>query len=118
MEKYIVPVLLLSFFIALPCFGQPTVTVTVPPGTAGGLTDIWAILTKVLNTFFNVVLFLAAIMIIFAGWQYITAAGDPEKAKKALNSLVYALIGVGIALLAKVLIYLVANFLGVSITGF
>ena len=115
MEKYIVPVLLLSFFIALPCFGQPA---TIPQGTSGGLTDIWVILTKVLNWFFNIVLFLAAIMIVFAGWQYITAAGDAEKAKKALNSLVYALIGVGIALLAKVLIYLVANFLGVSITGF
>jgi len=106
MRKYIVPVLLLSFFIATPCFGL-TATDTPPMALSDGDINIWEILDNVMNWFFNIVVFIAAIMVIFAGWQYVTAAGDSSKTKKALDTLVFALIGLGIALLSKGIIYIV-----------
>ena len=50
----------------------------------------------------------AIIMLIYAGIQYITSGGDPGNAKNARNTLLYALIGVAIVILARILvIYLV-----------
>ncbi len=52
---------------------------------------------------------LAAIMIIYAAFIYLTAGGDPEKVKKASHMLLYAAIAMAVALLATVLPNLVAS---------
>jgi hypothetical protein len=112
MKKYILPVLMLTT-IVMPCF---QVLAADPPFQMPAQTnfDIWAQLGNALNWFFNALIFIAAIMIVFSGWQYVTAAGDSGKTGKALNTLIYALIGVAIALLAKGLIYFVVNYFGGS----
>jgi hypothetical protein len=110
MKKYILPVLMLAVILvpslqvlaADPPFQMPT----------QANFDIWAQLGNILNWFFNALIFIAAIMIVYSGWQYVTAAGDSGKTGKALNTLIYALIGVAIALLAKGLIYLVVTYFG------
>jgi len=84
--------------------------------TGGGLpsaanSNIWDLLKKVVDWFFNIVILVGALFIVYAGWIYITAGGDDEKAKKGLSGLVQALIGIGIALLAKSLIYVVSTFI-------
>lgn len=111
MKKAILPILALSMLIAIPVFAY-----TVQDIPAGQI-DIWTLLIKALNWFFNIAIIIAAIYLVYAGWQYVTAAGDEEKAKKGLNTLIYALIGVSIALLAKGLIYMVSTFvIGQGIT--
>lgn len=106
MKKAILPVLAISILIAMP------VLAVLPAGNipAAGSLDIWTILKKVLDWFFNIVIIIGALYIVYAGWIYITAGGDDEKAKKGLSGLVQALIGIGIALLAKGLIYVVSQF--------
>ena len=108
MKKALLPILAISMLIAMPVFGNDLPAGDIPAFT-GGL-DIWELLGKALNWFFNAAIFIAAIYIVYAGWQYVTAGGDEEKAKKGLNNLIYALIGIGIALLAKGLIYVVSQF--------
>ena len=106
MKKAILPILAITMLIATP------VLAVLPAGDipAAGSLDIWTKLKKVLNWFFNIVIIIGALYIVYAGWIYITAAGDDEKAKKGLSGLVQALIGIGIALLAKGLIYVVSQF--------
>jgi hypothetical protein len=110
MKKYILPALILTVILvpSLQVMGQ------VPPFTMPTQTDfnIWTQLGNALNWFFNALIFIAAIMIVFSGWQYVTAAGDTAKTGKALNTLIYSLIGVAIALLAKGLIYVVVTYFG------
>ena len=63
--------------------------------------------------FFNFVIIFGIIFIIYAGYIYVTSGGDTGKTKKAMQILMYALIGIAIALLAKALI----NFVGSWIKG-
>lgn len=111
MKKYILPFLAIAFLMIAPiAFGQEPFPIgEIPAATEVG--SIWDILINALNWFFNIVIILAAIMIVYAGFRYVTAAGNPDATKAAMNTLVYALIGVAIALLAKGLIYIVSQFI-------
>jgi hypothetical protein len=81
--------------------------------------DIWgpnSVITTITNWFFGIVLLIAAIMLIAAGFTYVTSAGNEAKVKSAMNMLLYALVGVGIALLAKGLVYLICVLFGQGAT--
>jgi len=109
----ILPVL----FIALSplAFGQPT----LPPGQVPTVTiDIWTFLNKLLNWFFGIVIVLAALMFVYAGYTFIMAAGDAAKIKTALNTLIYGLVGVAVALMAKGLVYMICTFVGATACKF
>jgi hypothetical protein len=51
----------------------------------------------------------AVIMVILAGFKYVTSAGDSGRISSAKNTLVYALVGLAIAALAQVLVHLVLS---------
>ena len=61
---------------------------------------------------FYILLIIAAIFIIIAAYYFVTAAGDPEKVKNAKNFVLYALIGVLVALMARGLVSLVKTIAG------
>lgn len=52
---------------------------------------------------------LAVIMIVYAGLKYVTSGGDSAKVGSAKNTLVYALIGLVVAVLAQVMVHFVIN---------
>lgn len=62
------------------------------------------IVTLVINIFSWVVGVVAVIMIIYGGFQYITAAGDTTKVGNAKNTILYALIGLVIVALSQVIV--------------
>ncbi len=64
---------------------------------------------------FALLIVLAVIFVIYAAFLYLTAAGDPEKVKKANSTILYAAIAVAVALLAKSMPFLVASILQVNI---
>jgi riboflavin transporter FmnP len=71
---------------------------------------------ELINAIANILQVLAigvgAIMIIIAGIQYMTSAGSEEKAKKAKQTIIYALIGVAVVTSARFLIGLITEILG------
>lgn len=71
----------------------------------------------IINWAFGILLLFAAIMIILAGYTFLTAAGDPEKTTKARNYVLYALIGIVVGFLAKAIVILVGNMLDVDTGG-
>jgi len=90
--KKILLVLVLVGFLALPVIGLAQVeTITAK---IGKLTDM---LKAILYA-------IAVLFIVLAAFNFITAAGDPEKIKSARNYVVYALVGVIVAVLAGVLV--------------
>ena len=70
---------------------------------------------KVGDWFFAILMAVAGVLIILAGWTFLTAGGNPDSVVKARQMLVFALVGVAVAVLAKGLPYLIKNFLEASV---
>lgn len=73
--------------------------------------DIWAIIARALNWFFGISIIFAVIILIYAGFLYITSNGNENKIKTANKILIFVFIGIIITLLAKALPNLVQEFL-------
>ena len=56
----------------------------------------------------------AVVVIILGGLMYTTSAGDPGKAKKAKDTILYGIIGLVIAALAYTIVYFVAGQFGLE----
>lgn len=59
----------------------------------------------------------AIIMILISGFKYITSAGDSGKVGSAKNTLIYALIGIAVAVSAQVLVRFVVSNSPCTIPG-
>lgn len=70
------------------------------------------IVNKVGSFMFTVLIATAVIFVIYAAYLYLLSEGDPEKTKTALNTLVYALFAIVIALISRSLVFVVKNFFG------
>ena len=68
------------------------------------------------NILIWVVGIVAVIMIVWSGFKYITAAGDSGKIASAKSSLIYAIVGLIIAILAYAIVNFVMERLNVSST--
>ena len=58
----------------------------------------------------------AAGFIIYAGLQYVTAQGEPDKAKRALGTIINALVGLGITIGAAAIVSFVGNRIGTDVS--
>lgn len=63
-----------------------------------------AIVPKVINTLLFFVGVLAVIMLIFGGIRYIVSGGDSNKVKDAKNTIIYAIVGLVLSLLAYAIV--------------
>lgn len=97
--------------VAQPAFAQTTtkqeVCEAIGSGAdcsgnkAGNLTSVIKIIINVLSVAVGLV---AVIMIVWAGFKYITSGGDSNKITSAKNALVYAIIGLVVVALAQFLV--------------
>ncbi len=90
----------ISFFllamILTPVFFVGGQGVTPPPEV-----DPWSAIDTITNLVFGILLAVAVLAIIYAGFLFITAGGVSEKITTARTTLLYAVIGIVIALLAR-----------------
>ncbi|MEK7542361.1 MAG: hypothetical protein AAB524_01530 [Patescibacteria group bacterium] len=84
----------------------------IPTGitTAQGFIDALRTLTDWL---FVVLVVISVVMIVLAGLQFITGAGDPTGVSMARTKLIWAAVGIGVALLARGLPEAIQNLFGV-----
>ncbi len=54
----------------------------------------------------------AVILIILAGFQFVTSGGDSKKVQQARDTILYAVIGIVIVLIARVILIFVSNKVG------
>ncbi len=68
--------------------------------------DIAALLGNVINLLLFISGVIAVLVIVIGGIRYITSDGDPAAASKAKNTIIYALVGLVIAIMS----YSIVNF--------
>jgi uncharacterized membrane protein len=85
---------------------------SLSPITPGGLPQTAATQGSVhgiLQIVFSILGAVALLVITIAGLRYITSAGDPQKAANARNTIVLALVGLAVAIMAEALITFVVK---------
>lgn len=82
-------------------------TECVTGGPAGG--NIFGVLRRVANTLILVVLAVSVIMVIIGGLRYVLSGGDSAGIKSAKDTIMYALVGVAIAIVAYAIVSFVVN---------
>lgn len=99
-----------GFCLINPVMGQTQSDLPeIPPPRPWTIESVFQFLNQAANWFFAFIIILAVVMILVAAFYYLTAGGDSKKVQNASKLLMYALVGVGVALLAKTLIYLVCT---------
>ena len=102
-------VLLIVPMIGLAQEPLSTTTLTTPEQIVGLIKSI------TLYIFYGVMA-LAVMFIIIAAFYFLTAAGSPEKVATARQMLIYAIIGIAVALLAYAIPYIVSGILSLNTT--
>ena len=79
----------------------------------GGPTSLFDGDSPIFTTAINIMLFISVIMLIYGGIRYVLSSGDSGAVQNAKNTIMYAIIGLVIAILA----YAIVNFVIHSITN-
>lgn len=83
----------------------------------GQTSDISTLLSNIVNFLIWLAFPVAAILIVYAGYLYITSAGNEQKVKTAQKALIWALIGFAVVLIASSVPAIIQQFLsGTSTT--
>lgn len=82
---------------------------------SSGATDLPVILGQVIKGALGALGSLALLMLVWGGFQWLTSAGNPEKVKKGTQTMVWAAVGVAIALASYFLVSTVIKALSGSI---
>ena len=78
---------------------------------SGGKKDPAELVTLALNIFTTIIGIIAVVMILIGGVKYVTSQGEAAQTNSAKNTILYALIGIVIALLAQVIVrFVLAKF--------
>ena len=91
----------------------------VPPVTVGGVpsqnvnpdVNVYTIMLTVLNWAFGLLVVLAALFIIYAAFVYLTSGGDTEKTESAKKYIIYAVVAIVVAALARAVVVIVRGLL-------
>lgn len=78
-------------------------------GSGSITTGIKSIAAKVVNIFSIIVGIVSVIMIIYAGFRYITSGGESGSTSNAQKTLIFAIIGLIVVVLAQVIVHYVLN---------
>lgn len=78
---------------------------------SGGSPSVQNIITTIVNVFSYIIGIVAVIMVMVAGFKYITSNGDSGAISSAKNTLIYAIVGLAIVALAQFIVnYVLSSF--------
>jgi hypothetical protein len=95
-----------------PSSPSPGPSTGLTPINVGNLPQVPADATSIqtiLGIVFGILGALALLMVTVSGLRYILSAGDPQKTAQAKNGIIYALVGVAVAISAEAIVFFVVN---------
>jgi len=82
--------------------------------TTGAMCCLFGTINYIIDWLFMIIMILVVILILLGAFTLVTASGSEEGVKKGRNYIVFALVGVAVALLARALPYLIRSIMGVT----
>ena len=92
----------------------PMVALAQAPPSASG--TVVGTIQIVIDWLFYLLIFAAVVVIILAAYNFLTAAGDPDKVSKARNYIIYALIALIVAWVSRALVNMILERIGAGTT--
>ncbi len=108
--------IILAIFTLIPMVFVRADTIPESPELPTNEHAVYDKINEIINWMFGLILLGAAVVVIIAAWNFLTAAGDQEKTKKARDYIVYAIVAVLVGFLAKAIIVLLGKVLGFETT--
>ncbi len=105
--KQILPLVVLFSVVSLPLLA-----IEHAPAPVRSIEDVIAILNRVVDWFFTILMIVAVIFIFVAAVGYLTSGGKEDKIIKAQRQFIYAVVAIGIALVARGIEFIVRQLLG------
>ncbi len=78
-----------------------------------GGTSVFNIINTIVTWAFGLLLVLAAVFILWAGFLYLTSGGDEDKTANAKKYLIYAVVAIVVGAIARVIVFIVQQLLGI-----
>ncbi len=110
MNKWLIPLMLSPYIAFADTGGNITIPLTNPLGSS--CNDLSCPVQSIINFLFTIAIPLCAIMVLVGGFQMMTAAGQPEKISSGKKTILYAIIGFVVILLAGSVATLIRNAFG------
>jgi hypothetical protein len=88
---------------------------STPAGTITDAPGVFAAISNITDWIFSIFLVIAVIFIVYGAYKLLIAGGSPEALDEARKLIIYAIIAVVIAVLAKSIIIVAARIVGVTI---
>jgi len=105
-------IMTISFFsVAVLMLALPVLALEQAPDTVNTIDDVVGVIETAVNWLFTLILSIAVIMLLWAAFLWMTSSGDETKVGDARKTLIYALVGVAIAIVAKGLVTIVQQLL-------
>jgi len=101
--KKIVATVLITGLLPLLAMAQAT---TIPD------LDVITVINNIVNWLFGILLVLAVLFFILAAFKFITAGGNPEEVESARRMILYGVIGLIVAFLARGIVQFVNDVVG------
>ncbi len=113
MKQFIFIISLITIFlIALPALGQDFAF----KNPFKEITTITSLIEAIINFLKSLAVIVSAILIVYAGYLYMTSAGNQQKIEMAQKTLIWALVGIGVVLMASAITKVIENVLEVDLT--
>ena len=106
MKKTIFKILTLTTILKTNVLLAVTSPIAPPLGEN---TDLKTIFMNILDVAQVIMIMIATLYLLYAGFMFVTAKGDPARIKSAQNALLWGLVGAGLILTAEVLAYAIGD---------
>ncbi|MFA5013626.1 MAG: pilin [Candidatus Paceibacterota bacterium] len=98
---------IILFCLCLLILGAPFFVHALPPANADD--PFIKTIENITNLLFAVVMIVASVVFVIAGVMFAASGGDPEKTNIAKSTMLWAVIGLVVALMSKGIVYAVKN---------
>jgi len=103
-----ITLLSILIFVLIPMSITSALNIDNPLGKTSTINDL---LLNIVGFLIVLAIPISMILVVYAGFLYITSAGNEEKVKKAQKALIWALVGFAVVLIARSVPTIITNML-------